>query len=145
MTKQTSERGKAKKITRDEELDGWFGTDLGISFPPSALMNVTSLLPPHFNYCTVHLVASISSTGRAPVSLAVVKTISRISWKMFSMFPEGSYCQLFLPQTKPFCLTCERGCSHSSAKQQPAEERRVLSQCRMLHDAAWWTVWHECL
>lgn len=58
MTKQTSERGKAKKITRDEELDGWFGADLSISFPPSALMNVTSLLPPRFNYCSVHSVPS---------------------------------------------------------------------------------------
>lgn len=58
MTKQTSERGKAKKITRDEELDRGFGAELSISFPPSALMNVSSLLPPRFNYRSVHSVPS---------------------------------------------------------------------------------------
>lgn len=44
MTKQTSESGKAKKISRDEELDCYFGPGLSISFPPSTLMNVSSLL-----------------------------------------------------------------------------------------------------
>lgn len=58
MTKQTSEGGKAKKITTDEELDHWFGAELSISFPPSALMNVSSLLPPLFNYRSVHSVPS---------------------------------------------------------------------------------------
>lgn len=50
MTKQTSESGKAKKISRDEELDCYFGPGLSISFPPSTLMNVSSVLPPRFNY-----------------------------------------------------------------------------------------------
>ena len=31
VTKQTSEGGEAKKITRDEELDCWFGAELSIS------------------------------------------------------------------------------------------------------------------
>lgn len=74
MTKQTSEGGKAKKITRDEELDCWFGAELSISFPPSVLMNVSSLLPPRFNYRSVHSVPSNRARGRAPVSSTVVKT-----------------------------------------------------------------------
>ncbi|KAI9534922.1 hypothetical protein NQZ68_010308 [Dissostichus eleginoides] len=63
MTKQTSEGGKAKKITRDEELACWFGPELSISFPASALMNVSSLLPPRFNYGSVH--SSLSNPARS--------------------------------------------------------------------------------
>lgn len=71
MTKQTSESGKAKKISRDEELDCYFGPGLSISFPPSTLMNVSSLLPPRFNY-----------SPRTPPNIAQ-NELSR-QWKQFS-------------------------------------------------------------
>lgn len=68
----------------------------------SLSLNDTSLLPPHFNYCSVDPVPSICSTGRAPASFTVVKTISRFSWKMFSIVPQGSYYRLFSPPNKAF-------------------------------------------
>lgn len=94
MTKQTSESGKAKKISRDEELDCYFGPGLSISFPPSTLMNVSSLLPPRFNYSP--------RTLRPPPNIAQ-NELSR-QWKQFSsllkdvlffsFFLEERCCQL---------------------------------------------------
>lgn len=74
MTKQTSESGKAKKISRDEELDCYFGPGLSISFPPSTLMNVSSLLPPRFNYSprTLRLPPPQHSTERAQQAVKTV-------------------------------------------------------------------------
>lgn len=139
MTKQTSESGKAKKISRDEELDCYFGPGLSISFPPSTLMNVSSVLPPRFNYSPRTLRPPPQhSTERAQQAVkTVLESLERCPiffWKN----AVANYCT-----SKRFCSEC----NHSSFGQQLAK-KNTLSQFKILYmakKAEQNETWRQCL
>lgn len=116
----------------------WRG-ELSISFPPSVLMNVSSLLPPRFNYRSMHSIPSDPAVERAPVSSTVVKTFLEALERCPVYFQRDPAANYFCTSKTCFFFGFAPNVSEGAVAHLLTNSRPrwvdVLSWGRMLHRA----------